>query len=322
MIIIILAISLIGIVLGSDWLVSGSVSIARKYNVSEFVIGAAIIGIGTSMPEFVVSLIGALESNSDIAVGNIVGSNIFNILGILGVTALLFPISVNRSNRQFDIPVCIFVSILVTLFSINIFTGKPSVISRIDGIVLLIIFSLYMWYSLHRDRKKKHAFDTEDFGTERIPIWIGIGKTVIGLAVLVISCDLFVDESVVIAKTLGMNDSFISLTLIACGTSLPELAASIAAAVKKKTQLALGNIIGSNIFNITFILGICSQVMPLTSGGITITDYIVMIIAAIAPFLFGIRGKIGRAAGLLMVLSFIIYTLHLLNSQLHLLKVS
>ena len=322
MIIIILAISLIGIVFGADWLVSGSVSIARKYNVSEFVIGAAIIGIGTSMPEFVVSLIGALESNSDIAVGNIVGSNIFNILGILGITALLFPISVNRSNRQFEIPVCIFVSILVTLFSINLFTGKSSVISRIDGIVLLILFSLYMWYSLHRDKKQKHAFDTEDFGTETIPIWIGIGKTVIGLAVLVISCDLFVDKSVVIAKSLGMNDAFISLTLIACGTSLPELAASIAAAVKKKTQLALGNIIGSNIFNITFILGICSQVMPLTSGGITITDYIVMIVAAIAPFLFGIRGKIGRAAGLLMVLSFIIYTLHLLNSQLHLLKVS
>ena len=309
----ILVVSLAGIVFGADWLVDGAVSIARKYKVSDFVIGAAIVGIGTSMPELVVSFIGALEGNSDIAIGNIVGSNIFNILGILGITAIFLPIAISKDNMRFEIPACIFVSVLLTLMAMNFFNGTPAVIGKIDGLILLILFGLYMWYSFHRDRKKQTV---EPDGNEDrpTPLWLAVIKVAGGLAVLVISCDIFVNNAVLIAKSFGVSDAFISLTLIACGTSLPELAASVAAAIKKNTQLALGNIIGSNIFNITLILGVCSQVRPLTSSGIVLMDYLVMIGAAIIPFILGFKGKIGRAAGVLMVLCFIGYTIVLLNT--------
>lgn len=309
----ILVVSLAGIVFGADWLVDGAVSIARKYKVSDFVIGAAIVGIGTSMPELVVSFIGALEGNSDIAIGNIVGSNIFNILGILGITAIFLPIAISKDNMRFEIPACIFVSVLLTLMAMNFFNGTPAVIGKIDGLILLILFGLYMWYSFHRDRKKQ-TVEPDGHEDRPTPLWLAVIKVAGGLAVLVISCDIFVNKAVLIAKSFGVSDAFISLTLIACGTSLPELAASVAAAIKKNTQLALGNIIGSNIFNITLILGVCSQVRPLTSSGIVLMDYLVMIGAAIIPFILGFKGKIGRAAGVLMVLCFIGYTILLLNT--------
>ena len=309
----ILVVSLAGIVFGADWLVDGAVSIARKYKVSDFVIGAAIVGIGTSMPELVVSFIGALEGNSDIAIGNIVGSNIFNILGILGITAIFLPIAISKDNMRFEIPACIFVSVLLTLMAMNFFNGTPAVIGKIDGLILLILFGLYMWYSFHRDRKKQ-TVEPDGHEDRPAPLWLAVIKVAGGLAVLVISCDIFVNNAVLIAKSFGVSDAFISLTLIACGTSLPELAASVAAAIKKNTQLALGNIIGSNIFNITLILGVCSQVRPLTSGGIVLMDYLMMIGAAIIPFILGFKGKIGRAAGVLMVLCFIGYTIVLLNT--------
>ena len=309
----ILVVSLAGIVFGADWLVDGAVSIARKYKVSDFVIGAAIVGIGTSMPELVVSFIGALEGNSDIAIGNIVGSNIFNILGILGITAIFLPIAISKDNMRFEIPACIFVSVLLTLMAMNFFNGTPAVIGKIDGLILLILFGLYMWYSFHRDRKKQ-TVEPDGHEDRPAPLWLAVIKVAGGLAVLVTSCDIFVNNAVLIAKSFGVSDAFISLTLIACGTSLPELAASVAAAIKKNTQLALGNIIGSNIFNITLILGVCSQVRPLTSSGIVLMDYLVMIGAAIIPFILGFKGKIGRAAGVLMVLCFIGYTIVLLNT--------
>ncbi len=315
----ILIISLIGIVFGADYLVAGSVSIAKKYKVSEFVIGAAIVGIGTSMPEFVVSFIGAIQGNPDVAIGNVVGSNIFNVLGILGLTALFFPIAVNRENIRFELPVCIGVSLLLTVLVFNFFNGNVPTIGRPDGWILLLCFALFMWYSFYRDRrqnKMKAAEAPKEEGEDKTPMWLAVVKVLGGLALLVLSCDFFVDNAVSIAKSFGVSDAFISLTLIACGTSLPELAASIAAAVKKNTQLALGNIIGSNIFNITWILGLSSQVMPLNSSGITIVDYIVMIGAAVIPLILGIKGKIGRSSGALMFISFILYTSYLLNTQI------
>lgn len=317
---IILAFALVGIVFGADFLVAGAVSIARRYKVSDFVIGAAIVGVGTSMPELVVSFIGAVQGNADVAIGNVVGSNIFNVLGILGLTALFFPIAINRDNMKFEIPLCIFVSLLLTVLAFNFFNGNPAVIGRLDGAILLVCFILFMWYSLYRDRKKP-ALSSEVNQAEntveepQTSLGMAILKVAGGLAILITSCDFFVDNAVLIAKSFGVNDAFISLTLIACGTSLPELAASIAAAVKKNTQLALGNIVGSNIFNITLILGLSSQVMPLTSGGITIIDYTVMIGAAIIPLLLGIRGRIGRPAGAMMFICFVAYTWYLLSTQ-------
>ena len=312
---VILAVSLAGIVFGADILVAGAVSIARKFKVSDFVIGAAIVGVGTSMPELVVSFIGALNGNADVAIGNVVGSNIFNVLGILGLTALFFPVATDRKNMRFEIPLCIGVSVLLMLLVFNFFNGNPAVISRPDGIVLLAVFAGFMWYSFYRDRKSTVTAE-EPVAEDKTPLWLAIVKVAGGLALLITSCDFFVDNAVLIAKSFGVNDAFISLTLIACGTSLPELAASIAAAVKKNTQLALGNIVGSNIFNITLILGLSSQVMPLTSAGITAVDYIVMIAAAILPMMFGFKGKIGRAGGALMFLCFIAYNYYLITNQI------
>lgn len=313
---IIIIVSLVGIVFGADFLVAGAVSIARKYKVSDFVIGAAIVGVGTSMPELVVSFIGALQGNADVAIGNVVGSNIFNVLGILGLTAIFFPVAVDKANMKFEIPLCIIVSVLLTVLTLNFSNGTSACIGRIDGLVLLCVFAFFMWYSFYRDRKNPSVSQEEQIQEEKTPLWLAIVKVVGGLALLITSCDFFVDNAVLIAKSFGVNDAFISLTLIACGTSLPELAASIAAAVKKNTQMALGNIIGSNIFNISLILGISSQVMPLTSAGITAMDYAVMIFAAVVPLLFGLRGRIGRAGGVAMFLCFIVYNWYLISNQI------
>ena len=314
----ILVISLVGIVFGAEFLVAGSVSVARRYKVSDFVIGAAIVGIGTSMPELVVSFFGALKGNADVAIGNVVGSNIFNVLGILGLTAICFPIAIDRKNMTFEIPFCIGVSVLLTLLALNFFNGTPSMISRIDGLILIFLFVGYMYYSFVRDRNEPTP-DPSLKGRENdeeiqciLPVWKAIVKIVGGLALLITSCDFFVDNAIVIAKSWGVSDAIISLTLIACGTSLPELAASVAAACKKNTQLALGNIVGSNIFNILLILGVSSQVMPLVSADITIVDYAVMIAAAAFPLLFGFRGKIGRVGGAVMLLCFVLYTWYLI----------
>ena len=311
----ILVLALAGIVFGADTLVAGSVAVARRYKVSDFVIGAAIVGIGTSMPELTVSFLGALQGNAEVAIGNVVGSNIFNILGILGITAIFFPIAVTKENIRFEIPVCIAVSVLLT--ALVFLSGSPT-ISRADGIILLLVFAGFMWYSFYRDRKINHLQQSSEQTAEKpsTPLWLSILKIIGGLGVLIVSCDIFVDDAVKIARQLGLDDAFISITLIACGTSLPELAASIAAAVKKNTQLALGNIVGSNIFNICLILGLSAQVTPLSSSAITPVDYVVMIGAAVLPLLLGLKGKIGRLGGVLMLGSFVEYTWYLLSMQL------
>lgn len=309
---VILILSLAGIVFGADFLVTGAVSIARKYHVSDFVIGAAIVGVGTSMPELVVSFLGAANGNADVAIGNVVGSNIFNILGILGITAIFFPIAIERKNLTFEIPLCIAISGILTLLALDLFSGTAASISRLDGILLLSLFALFMWNSFSRDRKQTKPSEEN---IEQGSIWVAIAKVLGGLTLLIVSCDLFVDNAVTIAKSFGVNDAFISLTLIACGTSLPELAASIAAAVKRNTDMALGNIIGSNIFNITLILGLSSQVTPLTSSGITHIDYTVMILAAVATLVIGLRGGVNRLSGAVLVTGFVLYNWHLISNQ-------
>ena len=308
----ILLISLVGIVFGAEFLVAGSVSVARRYKVSDFVIGAAIVGIGTSMPELVVSFFGALKGNADVAIGNVVGSNIFNVLGILGLTAICFPIAIDRKNMTFEIPLCIAVSVILTILALNFFNGTPATIGRVDGIILLLLFVGYMWYSFARDKQNTTDEAPVEAKEPILALWVALLKIVGGLALLITSCDFFVDNAIVIAKSWGVSDAIISLTLIACGTSLPELAASVAAACKKNTQLALGNIVGSNIFNILLFLGVSSQVMPLVSADITIVDYAVMIAAAAFPLLFGLKGKIGRVGGAVMLLCFVLYTWYLI----------
>ena len=308
----ILILSLAGIVLGADFLVKGAVVVARKCRVSSFVIGAVIVGIGTSLPELVVSTVGAIGGNSEVAIGNVVGSNIFNVFAILGLTALFFPIAVSRENMKFEIPFCIAVSILLMLLVYNFFiVGEPR-LGRWDGAALLLVFTSFMWISLRRG-KSSAATVGESVEEVNKSLWFAAFSILGGLAALIVSSNFFVDEAVAIARKLGVSDAFISITLLACGTSLPELAASVTAAVKKDTDMALGNIIGSNIFNATMILGTASLITPLTTGKIGLVDYGAMILAAVLPMIFGIRGKITRFEGLLMLLCYAAYTWYIVT---------
>lgn len=313
-----LIISLVGIVFGANFLVSGAASVARRYRISDFVIGAVIVGVGTSMPELTVSFIGALKGNADVAIGNVVGSNIFNILGILGLTAMLFPIGVDRKNLRFEIPFCILTAVLLGILVYNLFTGGMPIISRLDGWVLLTVFGVYLWYSFKGAKQAEVYTEQSQEISDTTGNMLGsVLKIVIGLPMLIFSCDTFVENAVFVVHLWGVNDAFISLTLIACGTSLPELAASLAAAWKKNAQLALGNVVGSNIFNTTWILGLSSQVMPLPSVGITAVDYLVMVGASILLLLLGIRGKISRVSGAVMFLCFAAYSWYLLDISIH-----
>ena len=310
-----LLICLAVIVFSAEWLVAGAVTIAKRFKISDFVIGAVIVGVGTSFPELVVSTIGAIEGNADIAIGNVVGSNIFNVLGILGLTALIAPVAVSKENKRFDLPFCIGLSVLTLLLVFNFFVGdKVAVIGRADGFILLLIFGLFMWASL-RSNKKEEV--TVEMVVTNKQLSIGVGKVFLGLGALIVSSRLFLDNAILIAKAWGVNEAFIAITLVACGTSLPELAASLVAAAKKNTQLALGNVIGSNIFNLSLILGTASQITPLTSSGITFVDYAVMIFAAIVPLVLGIKGKLNRWAGAFMFLCFVAYNAYLILSQIN-----
>ena len=308
----ILILSLAGIVLGADFLVKGAVVVARKCRVSSFVIGAVIVGIGTSLPELVVSTVGAIGGNSEVAIGNVVGSNIFNVFAILGLTALFFPIAVSRENMKFEIPFCIAVSVLLMLLVYNFFVGGEPRLGRWDGAALLLVFTSFMWISLRRG-KSSAATVGESVEEVNKSLWFAAFSILGGLAALIVSSNFFVDEAVAIARKLGVSDAFISITLLACGTSLPELAASVTAAVKKDTDMALGNIIGSNIFNATMILGTASLITPLTTGKIGLVDYGAMILAAVLPMIFGIRGKITRFEGLLMLLCYAAYTWYIVT---------
>lgn len=309
-----LLICLVVIVFSADWLVAGAVTIAKRFKISDFVIGAVIVGVGTSFPELVVSTIGAFEGNSDIAIGNVIGSNIFNVLGILGLTALIMPVTVSRENRRFDLPFCIAISVLTLLLVFNFFTGGENTIGRIDGLILLAIFLLFMWLSLRSNKKEEVTVEAVITNKQ---LSFGVGKVVVGLLALIVSSRFFLDNAILIAKAWGVNEAFIAITLVACGTSLPELAASLVAAAKKNTQLALGNVVGSSIFNLSLILGLASQITPLTSSGITIVDYSVMIFAAVVPLLLGCRGKLNRWAGAFMFLCFVAYNAYLLYAQMN-----
>lgn len=311
---IILAIALVAVVWGADNLVNGAVAIARRFKISDFVIGAVIVGIGTSLPELVVSSYGAIKGNVDVAIGNVVGSNIFNVLGILGISAIIYPVAVSRENIRFEIPFCIGVSILATLFAFNFFNGTEVVIGRVDGLIFLALFAAFIYISFMRDRRKGPVESSAEEPCNQNMVAATL-KVIFGLAVLITGCHFFVESAVKIATAWGVNEAFISITLIACGTSLPELAASVAAAMKKNSQIALGNIVGSNIFNITFILGLSSQITPLQGGGITFVDYVVMIVAAIAPIALCRKGSISRIAGTIMLIAFVAYNVYLIHTQ-------
>lgn len=280
-----LIISLVLLVVGANWLVDGSAAIARRYHISEYIIGATIVGMGTSTPELVVSVISSIEGHSDIAIGNVVGSNISNVLLILGITALMKPIAYTRENIRRDIPINIGASVIViALCALGmIWRGKYG-LGRIDGLLMLCLFALYLWHSLRNGRDQQSTADEDTTAVTSYYRYtsVCIAAIVAGLAGLVYGGDMFVNAASAIAREWGVSEAIIGLTIVAGGTSLPELVSSVIAVTKKKGQMALGNIVGSNIFNLLPILGTASVISPLTMGGITFIDWGVMLLSALA----------------------------------------
>lgn len=267
------------VVFGADYLVDGASSIARRLGLSEFVIGLTIVGMGTSAPEMVVSFIGAFQGNSDISIGNVVGSNIFNTFLILGITAMILPVSITESNRKKDIPMNIVITVLLILLGLEatIFGFGTDGLSRWDGAILITLFIGYMIYSFSQKQEEK-----ADENEKNINPWLAVLMILGGLAALVFGGRMFVNSATAIAKDLGVSDKFIAITILAGGTSMPELATCVAAAVKKKGQLALGNIIGSNVFNILLILGGSALIHPLSFSDITYVDLSALLLSAVA----------------------------------------
>ena len=301
------------VVLGADWLVDGSSGVARRAGLSEFVIGLTIVGMGTSAPEMVVSFIGALEGKGDIAVGNVVGSNIFNTLLILGITAVILPMSITRSNRRRDIPVNIAVTLLLILLGLkhSLFGVGTDGLTRMDGIILLALFAVYMWFSFKSG--KADASQTGPQEKEK-SLWLCLLLIAAGIAGLVVGGNLFVNNAISIAKELGVSDKFIAITVLAGGTSLPELATCVAAAAKKKGQLALGNIIGSNLFNILLILGGSAVIAPLSFQGINLVDMTALMVSALALatcLIIGKRNVLDRLDGSIFLLIWLAYMTYL-----------
>lgn len=299
------------VVLGADWLVNGASSIARRAGISEFVIGLTIVGFGTSCPELVVSLTGAIEGNSDISVGNVVGSNIFNALFILGLTALVLPVGMTDKNRRIDIPITLVVTILLVMLGI---TGSMSgpVISRWEGVVILLVFSVYLFYCFKSDSKDEFS-ETQQ---AMLSFPKAIALTLTGLAGLIFGGDLFVDSATALARQIGVSDKFIAVTILAGGTSLPELATSLTAAIRGKEQLVLGNILGSNVFNAMLILGLSSIITPLSFASMTIVDIAALILSSVLLLIWaytGRRNRIDHWEGAAMLLCYVAYNVFLFS---------
>ena len=300
------------VVFGADWLVDGASAVARRSGLSEFVIGATIVGIGTSMPEFVVSGIAALEGSAGMAVGNVCGSNLFNTLLILGVTALILPLTYTRGNMRRDIPLCICVSALFLLFA-YLPAGAPG-INRWEGLVLLLGFVAYLWFNF----KTGKAAGEEEVKKEAMPVWKMIVLILIGLGGLIGGGQLFVDSAVSIAHRLSVPESVIGITIVAFGTSLPELAVCVAAAVKGRVQMAIGNIIGSNISNILLIIGFSATVSPLAIDPVNRLGILLAGASAVLLLLtmFPLkRHRLGRAEGALFVALYISYIIWLVVNR-------
>ena len=282
---ILLILSLALLVVGANWLVDGAAAIARRYHISEYIIGATIVGMGTSTPELVVSVISSIEGHSDIAIGNVVGSNIFNVFFILGVTALMMPIQYTRDNIRRDIPNNIVASVIVIILcAAGILWRGQYGLGRIDGVLMLCLFALYLWSSLRGGRELQEPSEDATHASTGLyrHTMVCVIAIVAGLAGLIYGGGMFVDAASAIAREWGVSEAIIGLTIVAGGTSLPELVSSVIAVAKRKGQMALGNIVGSNIFNLLLILGTASVISPLTMGDITFIDWGVMLLSALA----------------------------------------
>ena len=304
-------VGLLLIVKGADWLTDGASSIARKFNISTLVIGLTIVAFGTSAPELVVSSMASISGETDIAIGNVVGSNIFNVLAIMGITALIAPVPVKGNNIKYEVPLAILASVAVFVMASDaLFNGGgENVITRGEGIILLCFFLIFLAYTFAIARSGVDAEGQSE--VKQMPMWKSILLFLVGLGCLVFGGDTMVDGASGIAGFLGVSQSIIALTIVSAGTSFPELVTSIVAARKGDTDMAMGNVVGSNIFNIFLILGTAATISPLSGGSITMVDYGLLLFSIVALWLackFGkTYHKITRTEGAMLVLCCIAY---------------
>lgn len=303
------------ILIGANILTDGASSVAKRFNISNLVIGLTIVAFGTSAPELTVSVVSALKGSADIAIGNVVGSNLFNTLMIVGCTAVIVPIQVNKGTLAKEIPLCILASVVLFICGNDILINHSTqnILSSADGLLLLCFFAIFLSYTF---AIAHNVSGTEGEEVKKMPIWKSVVFIVGGLFALVYGGQFFVDGATSIARTMGVSESVIGLTLVAGGTSLPELATSIVAALKKNADMAIGNVIGSNLFNIFFVLGCSATIHPMNMNGITNLDLGMLIASGLLLFIFGWlfrKRTITRVEGLFLIFCYIGYTAYLIS---------
>ncbi len=306
------------LVKGADFFVEGASSIAKRMHIPTIVIGLTIVAFGTSAPELAVSLSAAIKGSNDIAIGNVVGSNIFNLLVVIGVSAMISPLTVKRSMIKKDYPLSIFAAVLLGVLCLDsvLFHAKETTLGRMDGVSLLVCFVFFMYITVReglrgrKDVKKEHEDEVENMS---FPIGKSIVLLVVGLAGIVFGGDLSVEGAKEIARAFGLSEALIGLTIVAIGTSLPELVTSIVAAKKGESDIALGNVVGSNLFNIFFILGCSATILPMHVSGTYIYDIGLLIIVSVLAFIpIAKSKKVGRVMGGVMTLAYVAYTVYLI----------
>lgn len=294
-----LALGFVLLVKGADWFVDGAASIAAKLGVPQLVIGLTIVAMGTSAPEAAVSLTAAFHGNADITIGNVVGSNILNILIILGLAAVICPMKVARLTAFVDIPVTIVITMLLLVL------GYDGIVSRLDAAMLLLFFIAYLSYLFVMTKKGLIVGESEEEGAKIQSVPKALLFTVVGLALIIVGSSFAVDAASAIATMLGLSERFIGLTIVALGTSLPELFTSVAAAIKKNPDMAIGNIVGSNIFNILFIVGLSGLVIPVPFVSAFRFDTLIATAATVLLFVLTLPTKrLGRVAGIIMLAAY------------------
>lgn len=300
---------------GADWLVVGSSAFAKKHNVSDLVIGLTIVAFGTSAPELVVNVIASFDKHSDIVFGNVIGSNNFNLFVILGLSALLFPVAVKRSMVKKEIPFSLAVTLLLMILANKVLGQKEYVLSTWDAVILLLVFTAFLYFTF----KNPETTETEDIIEEKeltnFKIWFFI---LIGLGLLIAGGRFVVNSAVALATDFGVSEKVIGLTIVAAGTSLPELLTSIMAAYKKKSDIAIGNVIGSNIFNILFILGVSGLIHPIAYNPKFNLEILLLIGGTLWVIFFTFlpkKNRIDRWNGAVLLIIFAAYTVFMLSQE-------
>lgn len=303
---VLLVVGFVMLVKGADWFVDGAAGIADKFGVPQLVIGLTIVAMGTSAPEAAVSIAAALKGSADITIGNIVGSNILNILIILGLTSVITAVAVAKSTIKIEIPFMLIVTFILLGLG---YTGFE--VTRGEGVVLWVVFLIYLGYLFMMAKKNKEEVAEE---SKEQPLWKLIVAAVVGLVLIVWGSDVTVDAATAIAKSLGLSERFIGLTIVALGTSLPELFTSVSAAIKGKADIAIGNIVGSNIFNILFVVGTASLITPVVFAPNFVIDTLIAVAAGVLLLVCVLKTKkLTRPAGIVMLLGYAAYFVYLLG---------